>query len=1039
MKIDFQSLDVNQNVDVEKTSKSTASSARKTDTESGYKVDISGIVMDNAAYGTEELKSAQEVMQDAGRTDVALQRNYMAVMSNSMSTEDFTKLQEEGYPPGSTTVETSVTILDKIKATLARAGVAVEGYTDDISDEQLEKITGSVSSAAMIKQKLWENDLPVTDENIGSIEQAANQVSTMTGLSDSMIKYMLSNDMEPTIDHLYKAEYSSANVGTSRQSKGYFTDSTGYYAKKADYIDWEQLDSQINKIIEDAGLEVNEETKANSRWLIEQGIPLTENTINELGELKKLSLPMDKEAVIDSIIAAISDGKEAKQALLTESESAIVQAQKIIGQTGQITEKAVNDVTEQGKDLTLQNLYEAQQAIEAEHSKMADKSTMSSSYEAVAAQRLLEETRLQMTIEANIKLLKSGYSIDTAPLEELVSKLKTAEQDYYNTLFGNHTENIEEKVSLYKRTISVLTGIQSLPAAVLGKMSTTGATFTLSHVYSEGVIQKAIYDKAGETYEALGTAPRKDMGDSISKAFQNVDTLLSEMNLEANETNRRAVRILGYNQMEINEESVQKVKEADQAVQRLIEKMTPAATLDMIRSGKNPLSTDIYQLTKEISEKTSLEETEKYSEYLWKLEKNQEITTEERAAYIGVYRLFHQIEKSDGGVIGTVLQNEQPLTLRNLLSAARSSKASGMDVTIDQDFGLLEAATGREDSISEQIDGYYETLAQEILDKLSPNKLQNMSFNMNTSMEAFAEDLRSAQEDAKMQQLYAREQLEEVKQANQAEDYVLNELLQYDQGITPDSILAKTVLMNQRGSTFRQILEQADQADDNVEGNESGFKEAFLKAGEQLQESMGDEASAKAAYEKLAESGEKILSERMDRQIYAVDVKSMNLLYKQLSVASSLAREGNYEVPIELNGEMTSINLRIIKDSDQKGRVDITMQTEEYGQVAAEFRIKNGKIEGYIASDSREGLSQLSQMDQSLRNLLQTEAQEVKNLNFIYSKELDINQFGQSRRQDSKRSEQTETSEKTGTKELYETAKAFIVALKQRGGSTYEN
>lgn len=1039
MKIDFQSLDVNQNVDVEKTSKSTASSARKADKESGYKVDISGTVMDNAAYGTEELKSAQEVMQDAGRTDVALQRDYMAVMSNSMSTEDFTKLQEEGYPPGSTTVETSVTILDEIKATLAKSGVAVEGYTDDISDEQLEEITGSVSSAAMIEQKLRENDLPVTDENIAGIEQAADQVSTMTGLSDSMIKYMLSNDMEPTIDHLYKAEYSSANVGTSRQSKGYFTDSTGYYAKKADSIDWEQLDGQINKIIEDAGFEVNEETKANSRWLIEQGIPLTESTIKELAELKSLSLPMDKEAVIDSIIAAISDGKEAKQALLTESESAVVQAQKIIDQTGQITAETVKDVTEQGKDLTLQNLNEAQQAVEEKHTRTSDQNAAPSSYEAVAAQRLLEETRLQMTIEANIKLLKSGYSIDTAPLEELVSKLKTAEQDYYNTLFGDNTENIEEKVSLYKRTISVLSGISSLPAAVLGKMSTSGATFTLSHVYSEGVIQKAAYDKAGETYEAIGTAPRKDMGDSISKAFQNVDSLLSEMDLEANETNRRAVRILGYNQMEINRESVQRVKEADQAVQRLMEKMTPAATLDMIRSGKNPLSTDIYQLTDEISEKTAIEETEKYSEYLWKLEKNQEITTEERAAYIGVYRLFHQIDKSDGGVIGTVLQNEQPLTLRNLLSAARSSKANGMDITIDQDFGLLESASGSKDSISEQIDGYYETLAQEILDKLSPDKLQNMSFNMNTSMEVFAEELRTAQEDDGMQQLYAQEQLEEVKQANQAEDYVLNELLQYDQKITPDNILAKAALMNQRGSTFRQILEQANQADNTAEGKGSELKEAFLKAGEQLQESLGDEASAKEAYEKLAESGERILSERADTQIYAVDVKTMNLLYKQLSVASSLAREGNYEVPIELNGEMTSINLRIIKDSDQKGRVDITMQTEEYGQVAAEFRVGNGKIEGYIGSDSKEGLSKLSQMDQSFRNLLQTESQEVKDLNFIYSKELNINQFGQSRRQEPEGSEQTELSETTGTKELYETAKAFIVALKQRGGSTYEN
>lgn len=155
MKIDFQSLSVNQNVDVEKTSKSTASSARKADTDGGYKVDISGTVMDNAAYGTGELKTAQEIMQDAGgQQDVALQRNYMAVMSNSMSTEDFAKLQEEGFHPGSTTIETAVTVLDEIKATLADAGVVIEGFTDDISGEELEAITGNAGRAMAIEEKL---------------------------------------------------------------------------------------------------------------------------------------------------------------------------------------------------------------------------------------------------------------------------------------------------------------------------------------------------------------------------------------------------------------------------------------------------------------------------------------------------------------------------------------------------------------------------------------------------------------------------------------------------------------------------------------------------------------------------------------------------------------------------------------------------------------------------------------------------------------------------------------------------------------------
>ena len=1037
MKIDFQTPSANQNVDVDKTSKSTASSARKADTESGYKVDISGTVMDNAAYGTEELKSAQEIMQDAGRTDVALQRDYMAVMSNSMSTEDFAKLQEEGYPPGSTTVETTVTILDEIKATLAKSGVKVEGYTDDITEEQLTEITGSISNAAMIENKLQENDLPASSENVENVERSVEQIENITELTDGMIKYMLSNDMEPTIDNVYKAEYSSVGGGTARQSKGYFTDAAGYYAKKADHIDWEQLEGQIDKIIESAGLEVNEETRANSRWLIEQGIPLTEDTLTELGELKSISFPMEREAIIDSVVAAMANGKEAKEALLTENESIVKQALNTIEHTESISKEAVVAVTEQGKDLTIENLYQEQQSIEESDQGSSKGSVTASSYEAVAAQRILEETRLQMTIEANIKLLKSGYSIETAPLEELVSKLKTAEQEYYSALFGDAEQtDIEEKISLYKRTTSVVADIRSLPASVLGKMSTEGAAFTLSHVYSEGVARKTAYDKAGETYEALGTAPRKDMGDSIQKAFRNVDTLLQEMDLEVNETNRRAVRILGYNQMPINEESVQKVKEADQALQQVMEKMTPATTLNMIRDGQNPLSTDIYQLADEINETTAAEETEKYSEYLWKLEKNNEITAEERAAYIGIYRLFRQIEKSDGGVIGAVLQNDQPLTLKNLLSAARSSRASGMDVSVDEKFGTLESVSGNEDSISAQIEGYYSSLSKEILDKLSPDKLQNMSFGMNTSMETFAEELRAAEENEAADQSYIAEQMQDMKAAYEAEDYVINELLQYDQPITTDHILAKAVLMNQRGSVFKQILKQAERVDETEDTKGKGFTSELKESVEKLQESFDDEDSAKEAYQKLSQIGEKILSESTDSQIYSIDVKSMNLLHKQLSLVSGLSKEGNYEIPMELNGEMTSINLKIIKDSDQGGRVTVTMQTEKYGQTAAEFRVNQDQVEGYIGSDSKEGLEALSKMEESLREALKTEDREVKNLNFIYSKEMDINRFEQGISKDI-----GDTSETTGasTKELYEVAKAFIITLRARGGRTYEN
>jgi len=161
-------------------------------------------------------------------------------------------------------------------------------------------------------------------------------------------------------------------------------------------------------------------------------------------------------------------------------------------------------------------------------------------------------------------------------------------------------------------------------------------------------------EKAGESYESLMTEPRKDLGDSIQKAFTNVDDILDDLNLEKSETNQRAVRILGYNSLEITEESIMKMKAADECVQRTFANLTTATVRELIRQGSNPLDMNLTELNKkaeEIRNQNAEADTERFSEYLWKLEQNHSISKEERESFIGIYRLIHQIEKTDGAAI----------------------------------------------------------------------------------------------------------------------------------------------------------------------------------------------------------------------------------------------------------------------------------------------------------------------------------------------------------------------------------------------------
>ena len=140
MKITFDHSNANQNVDRATTSYRETRTT-KTERAGDYALDISGTVMDNNAYGGHG-KTAEEVMQDAGAIDVATQTDFMTVMSNTMSGEDFSRLQQEGYHPGDMEIEEVVTIVDKIKAELVKGGTEVVGYTDDLDAETLSQITG---------------------------------------------------------------------------------------------------------------------------------------------------------------------------------------------------------------------------------------------------------------------------------------------------------------------------------------------------------------------------------------------------------------------------------------------------------------------------------------------------------------------------------------------------------------------------------------------------------------------------------------------------------------------------------------------------------------------------------------------------------------------------------------------------------------------------------------------------------------------------------------------------------------------------------
>lgn len=878
-------------------------------------------------------KNAKEVQQTAQNTDAAVMQDYMTVMSHTMSAEDYAQMEEEGFHFEQMDPETAVTIVDKIKAEMARSGQNVAGYTDDLDVDTLAAAVGSQALAQSIADSFAANDIPLTKENVEQCMQAVSMAEELHTPQNGQYRYMIDNEMGTDIWSFYMAQNSAGGQEVNAAPGYYAAEIPGYYTRAAQE-GGEGLEGQIDQIIEQAGMEVNEETRSAAGWLLEQGLPLTGDNLLRYQEIAQINLPAEQEEVVKAASAAMAEGKEAYRGNLADSEN--------------IYQKAAGWLS-YFEDLNLSQI------------------------ENLTARRQLEEIRLRMTAEVNVKLLESGFSIDTAPMEELIQALKEAERQVAERYFPQD-DSCVAKYQQYSRTCEVVQELPGLPAAVLGSFSSRIETGTLEEFHQEGITQKEIWQRAEESYEALGTAPRRDMGDSIRKAFANVDEILKDLGLETTEWNQRAVRILGYNRMSINQENIELVQEADSRVQKLIAKMTPAATLQMIRDGINPLEQSLEELNRYFDEMPQdyEESAESYSRFLYGLEQNQEITEQERSAYIGVYRLLHQVESSDGAAIGAVVNMQAQLNFSNLLSAVRTSKGRHLDVEISDQLGGLTELVKKGVSITEQINQGYGDTWKAVLTEAS-------------NQEGVKENL-------------IKQNLEQVRQAAISDEDCIAMLQKGDVPVNAGNLLAAQALMGEPGALLGRWAERL--------GTD--------KTAKRLWEKLDQKEAFQEEYDQLTEENlEKTEALTMEMEA-SVDVKELQMLHKQLHITGALARQQEYVIPVELDGNTTYVHLTLEQGQDEKGQVRISMELEETGYVEGQLQVKAGRVNGYFAGNTPEAVTKLEQAADIFTNSVAGEW-EMGSLQIVQGT--------------LKRETAGSSSRQTSNEELYRLAKHFLCAM----------
>ncbi|MCR5654536.1 MAG: DUF6240 domain-containing protein [Lachnospiraceae bacterium] len=938
-----------------------------------FRYDKEGTGLNNNAY--KEHAEKENLLDEAVKKDGKSSKDYMVVMAGTMSDEDYKKLQEGGGDPGDYEPGEMVTVMDQIKVVLAQAGVEVAGYTDNIDASTVTKITGNAGYATSIMKALDKTDLPASEKNILGIAEGMKMAESITELSDGAKKYLLENEEELTIDNLYKASHVGA-ADSNRSSGGYYMAGAGYLAQKGNAADMEALSGQVERLIEKTGLPVNDDTKGEAQWLLEKGLALTEEHVLRLHEMNELTFPMAPEKAALLSADALSVGLPADKGNVTMqtqtgSVGYVASAIEINEKTQVLGEDEIAMTLRENRSMTLQQLFYSYEKLHVNTQDTANANEESGAIVSDASaektadmQKLLVHVQMQMSAQANLKLMKLGIRIDMEPLEKLAAQLDKEESLYHATSVAKVSESIEN--------------IKDAPAATVGvavrEAWMKSATFTLRHVEATGKELAATYQKAGESYEALMTAPRADLGDRISKAFQNVDVLLQEQGLEPTEENRRAIRILGYNSMEITEENIYEVKEADSLLKQVTTALTPDKTLAMIREGVNPMEMNLDELHAYLRDKEGTEgEMLSYSRFLQKLDASDQITQEERDAYIGIYRLLRQVEKADDAAVGSVVQSDRALSMESLLSAVRTKKAGHVDTKIDDATGLLSEIHAKGTDISEQIGNYFRLRAGEL-----KSELANANYGEAAETERIIDD--------------AAEASEEVYRA----------LADISVPETANNVTAQQALTE--GTLYAQLAAFSKDAKKEVEDKLRHITDVLSEGKEAVQEAVED----------MVEASQDMI-ETLTYEEGRVDVRSLTMMNRQLTMVSHHAREESYYVPMENGDDVTMVHVKLIGTGEGRVSIDFKGQ-EDADRTGATFAVKNGAIEGMIMARSEADTERYRGICEKISENMLQETGLNADISCIYSEEMQLDAFRSV----------TDDGDDISTGTLYTIAKVFI-------------
>ena len=307
------------------------------------------------------------------------------------------------------------------------------------------------------------------------------------------------------------------------------------------------------------------------------------------------------------------------------------------------------------------------------------------------------------------------------------------------------------------------------------------------------------------------------------------------------------------------------------------------------------------------------------------------------------------------------------LTMRNLLTEIRNRKHGNMDFKIDDAFGALDHINTKGTSISDQLDASFSnaTDLQSYIDMqasivrnnagearsiATPDNIEHLLSQQpgDMTMEQVVETMKEMPEDSSLDRAYAQEMSQRLTETVYTEESVIEMLSANEEPISYYSLMAARNMLTSRNRLFNEFT-NAISEDGNVDFD--AIKQAIL---EKLGESVKAPEEMAEAQRVLAETAEKASENYLpdDSDLTSMDLRDLKMMRTELMLTASFAKNEQYAIPVMVEGEAGTVHLQIVRGDDSKGRVNIVLENDSLGKIAAELADMGDRIEGLIISSS---------------------------------------------------------------------------------------